>query len=188
MLFRSSIRGPFKIPLPPYCNQNSFTLGWQVIYTNNLRIWRIYQQQSIEFLLRYLQFLFRIGGAFDQRECSISSCRFLDLFKTRDKVKFYIEQKLQEESHLSYAQRFFFVAKWVKATKDRNCSTLYQFANEEKRINKCFGTLRRFIKLFLVSVHDLEKFLKINPFKYKFSEVREYLEIKTPMEMKLENP
>lgn len=42
-----------------------------------------------------------------------------------------------------------------------------KFAGEDKRINKGFGSLRRYIKIFLINVEELEKFLKLNPFKYK---------------------
>lgn len=51
-----------------------------------------------------------------------------------------------------------------------------------------FGTLKRFLKLYLCKADQMEKFLKINAFKYKFEEVREFVEVKGPLDLKLEKP
>ncbi|CAD8159999.1 unnamed protein product [Paramecium octaurelia] len=117
-----------------------------------------------EFNFEYINFSQTLKESIQDDTFNIITQDFWTIFKASLKAQF-IRQKDFNPKKIQM------ILKDLNVMKD-------EMSNQGKRISH----LRRYFKLYLVNGQDIEKFLKINAYKYKFEQIQEYCKL-----VKMEN-
>ncbi|CAD8071431.1 unnamed protein product [Paramecium sonneborni] len=109
-----------------------------------------------EFNFEYINFSSTLKESIQDETFKIITADFWTIFKASLKAQFIRQKDFN-------AKKIQMILKDLNVMKD-------EMSNDGKRISH----LRRYFKLYLVNGQDLEKFLKINAYKYKFDLIQEY--------------